>query len=45
MKKKLIIWDFDGVIADTEKLWLTNRQKLLKETMGIDWIGKLLKNT
>ena len=37
MKKKLIIWDFDGVIADTEKLWLTNRQKLLKETMGIDW--------
>ena len=37
MKKKLIIWDFDGVIADTEKLWLKNRQALLKESMGVDW--------
>lgn len=37
MKKKLLIWDFDGVIADTEKLWLKNRQALLKEYMGIDW--------
>ena len=37
MKKKLLIWDFDGVIADTEKLWLTNRQKLLKDYMNIDW--------
>ena len=35
--KKLIIWDFDGVIADTEKLWLKNRQALLKEYMGVDW--------
>ena len=37
MKKKLIIWDFDGVIADTEKLWLKNRQILMKEALGIDW--------
>lgn len=35
--KKLIIWDFDGVIADTEKLWLKNRQILMKEALGIDW--------
>ena len=37
MKKKLIICDFDGVIADTEKLWLKNRQILMKEALGIDW--------
>lgn len=37
MKKQLIIWDFDGVIADTEKLWLKNRQLLMKEALGIDW--------
>lgn len=35
--KKLIIWDFDGVIADTEKLWLKNRQIMLKTIFGIDW--------
>lgn len=35
--KKLIIWDFDGVIADTEVIWLKVRQKMLKETFGIDW--------
>ncbi len=34
---KLIIWDFDGVIADTEKLWLLNRQKLINEELGIGW--------
>ena len=47
MKKKLLIWDFDGVIADTEILWLKNRQALLKSYMNIDWdfatIEKLLK--
>lgn len=39
MKKniKLIIWDFDGVIADTEKLWLKNRQKLINERFGLNW--------
>ncbi|MCM1323168.1 MAG: HAD family phosphatase [Acetobacter sp.] len=34
---KLIIWDFDGVIADTEKLWLQNRQKLLNEELALGW--------
>lgn len=37
MVKKLIIWDFDGVIADTEKLWLKNKQVLLKKLLNIDW--------
>lgn len=36
-KIKLIIWDFDGVIADTEKLWLINRQKLLNEEFALGW--------
>ena len=36
-KPKLIIWDFDGVISDTEHLWLTNWQTLLKKRLGIDW--------
>lgn len=34
---KLIIWDFDGVIADTEKLWLLNRQKLLNKEFALGW--------
>lgn len=34
---KLIIWDFDGVIADTEKLWLQNRQKLINDILHINW--------
>ncbi len=37
MEKKLIIWDFDGVIADTEKLWLQNRMELLNEKFGLNW--------
>lgn len=37
MKKNLLIWDFDGVIADTEKLWLKNRQFMLKSELQIDW--------
>lgn len=37
MTKKLIIWDFDGVIADTEKLWLKNRQILMKKLLNVDW--------
>lgn len=36
-KPKLIIWDFDGVIADTEILWLRNRQKLLNEKFDLNW--------
>lgn len=37
MRKKLLIWDFDGVIANTEDVWLKNRQQLLKSKLGIDW--------
>lgn len=44
MKKKLLIWDFDGVIADTEKLWLKNRQILLKTELGIDWDWKTVNH-
>ena len=36
-KIKLIIWDFDGVIADTAKLWLLNRQKLINEELNLPW--------
>lgn len=35
--KKLIIWDFDGVIADTEKLWVENRLYFLRRDYGVDW--------
>lgn len=35
--KKLIIWDFDGVIADTEKLWLETRLELLNRDFGLGW--------
>jgi len=37
MQKKLIIWDFDGVIADTEKLWLINRMMLLNQEYNLKW--------
>ena len=33
--EKLIIWDFDGVVSDTEKLWLKTRQEMLDELYGI----------
>ena len=36
-KYKLIIWDFDGVIADSEKVWLKNRQIFFKERLGLDF--------
>lgn len=35
--KKLIIWDFDGVIADTEKLWVTSRMDLLNRDLNLGW--------
>ena len=35
--KKLIIWDFDGVMADTEKLWLENRRQMINEKFGLNW--------
>lgn len=34
---KLIIWDFDGVIADSEKIWLENRKKFFNERFGVNW--------
>jgi len=37
MIKNLIIWDFDGVIADSEKVWLINRQKSLNEQFKLNW--------
>lgn len=37
MKKKLIIWDFDGVISDTEKLWLENRRIMLNDKFNLNW--------
>lgn len=35
--KKLIIWDFDGVIADTEVIWLEVRRNMLNEKFGFGW--------
>ena len=35
--KKLIIWDFDGVISDTERLWITSRMDLLNRDLGLNW--------
>ena len=37
MNKKLVIWDFDGVIADSEKIYIQNRQKYINETFGLNW--------
>ena len=35
--KKLIIWDFDGVISDTEKLWLETNRFLLNKYFNLNW--------
>ena len=35
--KKLIIWDFDGVISDTESLWVTSRMNLLNRDLNLGW--------
>ncbi len=37
MNKKLVIWDFDGVIADSEKIYIENRQKYINEIFGLNW--------
>ena len=37
MQKKLIIFDFDGVIADSEKVWLKNRQEQLNLRFNLGW--------
>lgn len=33
--KKLVIWDFDGVIADSESVWMMNRQKSINEKFNL----------
>ena len=35
--KKLIIWDFDGVISDTENLWIQSRMDLLNKDLNLEW--------
>ena len=35
--KKLLIWDFDGVVADTEPLWLYNRMLTINEAFNVNW--------
>ncbi len=37
MGEKLIIWDFDGVVADTEKLWLAIELDMLNKYCGLNW--------
>ena len=34
---KLIIWDFDGVVADTEKLWLEMELDVFNRHLGLNW--------
>lgn len=37
MNKNLVIWDFDGVIADSEKVWIKNRQESLNIKFNLNW--------
>ena len=37
MQKRLIIWDFDGVIDNTEKLWLKNRMETINKYFAKNW--------
>ena len=37
MVKKLIIWDFDGVVADTESIWLNTRMELLNKYFNLNY--------
>ncbi len=36
-QSKLVIWDFDGVISDTEHLWIKNWQILLNKEFNLNW--------
>ena len=36
-KPKLIIWDYDGVLSDSEKLWIKIWQDLINEKFGLGW--------
>ena len=35
--KKLVIWDLDGVITDSEKVWLKNRLNRLNALFNLNW--------
>ena len=35
--EKLIIWDFDGVVADTEKLWMQVELDVFNRYCGLNW--------
>lgn len=35
--ERLIIWDFDGVVADTEKLWMQVELDVLNRYCGLNW--------
>lgn len=37
MKKNLVIFDFDGVIADSEKIWVKNRMISLNKKFNLNW--------
>ena len=37
MIKNLVIWDFDGVIADSEIIWIKNRQEELNKRYNLNW--------
>lgn len=41
---KLIIWDFDGVIADSEKVWIENRKNYFNQHLGTVWDFNDIKN-
>lgn len=34
---RLIIWDFDGVVADTEKLWMQVELDVFNRYCGLEW--------
>lgn len=44
MNKKLIIWDFDGVVADTEKLWLDVELDVFNRYCGLNWDFKTINH-
>lgn len=35
--KKMVIWDFDGVIADSERIYLENRQRYFNSKLNLNW--------
>ena len=35
--EKLIIWDFDGVVSDTEKLWLDMELEVFNKYCNLNW--------